>query len=92
MKTNDFMHTDHTVTVKSVINWLAAFLGIGTFLGFVNLAVGVLSAAWLTVQIYGYIKHELPMKRMRKQILRCDLERARGCVEPEEAGRPGAYE
>ena len=84
------MHTDHTVTVKSVINWLAAFLGIGTFLGLVNLAVGVLSAAWLTVQIYGYIKHELPMKRMRKQILRCDLERAR--AQSEEAGRPGAYE
>lgn len=95
MKTNDLMHTDHTVTVKSVINWLAAFLGIGTFLGFVNLAVGVLSAAWLTVQIYGYIKHELPMKRMRQKLLRKDLEQRRtrpAPLEPEEAGRPGAYE
>lgn len=95
MKTNDLMHTDHTVTVKSIINWLAAFLGIGTFLGFVNLAVGVLSAAWLTLQIYGYIKHELPMKRMRQKLLCKDLEQRRtrpAPLEPEEAGRPGAYE
>lgn len=65
------------MTVKSVINWLAAFLGIGTVLGFVNLLVGVLSASWLAVQIYGYIMHELPMKRMRKQMLKRELDRAR---------------
>lgn len=70
---------DLAVTLKSVISWLAAFLGIGTFLGFVNLAVGLLSAAWLVVQLYGYIAHELPMKRMRKQILRRQLEAGEVC-------------
>ncbi|WP_258292481.1 hypothetical protein, partial [Escherichia marmotae] len=70
---NEIFHQTDTNTLKALINWAAAFLGIGTFLGVVNLAVGVLSAAWLAVQIYGYIKHELPMKRMRQQILRRDL-------------------
>lgn len=79
---NDLLHTDHTVTVKSVVNWFAAFLGIGTFLGFVNLAVGLLSAAWLGVQLYGYIAHELPMKRMRKQMLKRELDRGRTAPAP----------
>lgn len=81
---------EHALTLKSVVNWIAAFLGIGTFLGFVNLVVGVLSAAWLAVQLYGYIKHELPMKRMREQILRRELERMRN--QPAGLGAQGADE
>lgn len=72
---NEIFHQADTNTVKALVNWLAALLGIGTFLGFVNLAVGVLSAAWLAVQIYGYLVHELPMKRMRKQLLKRQMER-----------------
>ena len=72
---DDLLTPEHAMTAKSVVNWLAAFLGIGTFLGFINLMVGLLSAAWLCVQLYGYVQHELPMKRMRKQILRRELER-----------------
>lgn len=72
---NELLHQTDTNTAKALVNWVAAFLGIGTFLGVVNLAVGVLSASWLTVQIYGYMAHELPMKRMRKQLLKRQLER-----------------
>ena len=72
---NDFLRPDHTSAAKAIVNWLAAGLGIGSFLGLVNLAVGVLSATWLTVQIYGYLAHELPMKRMRRQMLRRELDR-----------------
>lgn len=85
MKHEFALQADQAITLKSLISWLAAFLGIGTFLGFVNLAVGLLSAAWLLVQLYGYIAHELPMKRMRKQMLRRDLER--GATRPGELGR-----
>lgn len=74
--------------MKSIFNWLAAFLGIGSFLGIINLAVGVLSAVWLAVQLYGYLAHELPMKRMRKQMLRRELER--GATQPAELGELGA--
>ena len=74
---NELLHQTDTNTVKAIVNWVAAFLGIGTFLGVVNLAVGVLSAAWLSVQIYGYLVHELPMKKMRKQMLKRELDLAR---------------
>lgn len=87
---NDLLHQTDTNTVKALVNWVAAFLGIGTFLGVVNLAVGVLSAAWLAVQIYGYLVHELPMKRMRKQILKRQLERNQ--AQPAELGELGVDE
>ena len=87
---NDLLHQTDTNTVKALVNWVAAFLGIGTFLGVVNLAVGVLSAAWLAVQIYGYLVHELPMKRMRKQILKRQLERNQ--TQPAELGELGVDE
>lgn len=87
---DQLLHPDNAMTAKSLVNWLAAVLGIGTFLGLVNLAVGVLSAAWLSVQIYGYLVHELPMKRMRKQMLRRELDR--GATRPGELGRVEADE
>ena len=59
------------------INYIAATLGIGSFLGFVNLIVGVLSATWLGVQLYGYLAHELPMKRMRRKLLQREMDRTR---------------
>ena len=87
---NEIFHQTDTNTLKALINWAAAFLGIGTFLGVVNLAVGVLSAAWLAVQIYGYLVHELPMKRMRKKILQRELDRVR--TQPADLGRVEADE
>lgn len=85
-----FLRADHAPAAKAVINWLAAALGIGSFLGLVNLIVGVLSATWLAVQLYGYMAHELPMKRMRKQILKRELDRGR--TQPAELGRMEADE
>lgn len=84
------LQADHELTLKSIFNFVAAFLGIGSFLGVINLAVGVLSAFWLVVQLYGYLAHELPMKRMRKQILRRELER--GATQPAELHSMGADE
>ena len=59
------------------INYIAATLGIGSFLGLVNLAVGVLSALWLSVQLYGYIRYELPIKHYRREQARRAMERGR---------------
>jgi hypothetical protein len=56
--------------VKTIANWFAALLGIGTFAGMVNVLVGLLSAAWLTYQLYVAIKFELPIKRARLQAIR----------------------
>jgi ABC-type lipoprotein release transport system permease subunit len=47
------------------VSYLAAFLGIGTVVGLVNLTVGILSACWLTYQLYVAIKYDLPIKRAK---------------------------
>lgn len=51
--------------MKAVINWIAAGLGIGTFAQLVPVIVGVLSGAWIAVQLYGYLRYELPIKRAK---------------------------
>lgn len=56
--------------LKTVVNWLAAALGIGTFAGLVNVLVGLLSASWLVYQLYVAIKYELPIKRERLHAIR----------------------
>ena len=61
---------DHLVPhLKTIANWLAAALGIGTFAGMVNVLVGLLSASWLAYQLYVSIKYELPVKRARLQAI-----------------------
>ena len=65
---DDLINPDQTIQLKNLLSYIAAFLGIGTFLGFVNLLVGLLSGGWLCIQIYGYLVHELPMKRMNKKL------------------------
>ena len=84
---DQLMSPDGVTTLKSFINYVAAFLGIGTFLGFVNLAVGLLSAGWLAVQVYGYIIHELPIKKLRKEILKAQLEQGQFCLPPNDDKR-----
>ncbi|MDP2262693.1 MAG: hypothetical protein Q8K24_05990 [Hydrogenophaga sp.] len=59
-------HHDHlTPVAKTIINWLAAILGVGTFAQIVPVLVGVLSAAWIAVQLYGYLRYDLPAKRAK---------------------------
>jgi hypothetical protein len=70
------MQNESTDALKAAINYVAALLGIGTFLGFVNLVVGLLSAGWIVIQIYGYLVHELPMKQMRNKLMRLELLKA----------------
>lgn len=59
-------HNDPSPILR-FINYMAAFFGVGSFLGMVNLGVGVLSAAWLAAQLYGYFKYEVPYKKMRNE-------------------------
>lgn len=87
---DELLRADHAPIAKAVINWLAAALGIGSFLGLVNLIVGVLSATWLAVQLYGYLAHELPMKRMRRKLLQREMDRSR--TQPADLGSVEADE
>lgn len=72
----ELLRADHALTVKTVVNWLAAALGVGSFLGLVNLIVGVLSATWLAVQLYGYFAYDLPTKRMNKKMTKRNFDRS----------------
>ena len=56
------------------LNYVAAALGVGTFLQLVNVAVGLLSGAWLAAQLYGYVRYELPHKRARLKAALKELE------------------
>lgn len=71
-KTMNHEYQDPTLAVKAV-NWLAAVAGIGTWLGFVNIVVGILSAGWLSIQLYGYIRYELPHKKAKLQAAQREL-------------------
>ena len=51
--------------LKTVVNSLAATLGIGSALGIINLFVGIASACWLLVQFYTFFKYDLPLKKAR---------------------------
>ena len=59
--------TDHHTTIGakfvSFLTWLATALGLGTLIGIVNVSVGLLSAAWIVIQINNYYKYTLPINR-----------------------------
>jgi hypothetical protein len=79
-RTSDFIqsHAENPTPIMKALNWIAALLGVGTFLQIVNLAVGVLSACWLVLQAYGYWKYELPIKRERHRRIMAGRETAAG--------------
>jgi hypothetical protein len=56
--------------IRPILSWIAAFLGISTFSGFVSLIVGVISSVWLLYQFYMAIRYDIPMKRERLRALR----------------------
>lgn len=70
--------------VIKAVNWLAAVLAGGSFLGLVNIAVGVLSGIWLALQVWGFFRYTIPKNRdereirnLQKEIHRRELERLR---------------
>lgn len=78
MKLQD-AHNADVSAVKAAINWIAAILGIGTFAGLVNVAVGLLSATWLCYQLYVAIKYDLPVKRAKLEAAKRGLMKDSQC-------------
>lgn len=72
----DHSHDGMLSKTISVINWIAATLGIGTFLGFVNIVVGVLSAGWLLAQLWTHFVYTIPLRKEEMKKLRFENERA----------------
>ena len=69
-------HDPLIAKLVNLLNWLATFLGIGTFLGFVNIVVGVLSAGWLFTQLWTHFTHTVPIKKEELKKLRRENDEA----------------
>jgi hypothetical protein len=63
----------------AAVSWLAALLGLGTPMGWINPTVGVLSACWLLVQLWNYFKYTLPLNKAKLEA------RNKPTEEPEDA-------
>lgn len=72
----DHSHDPLVAKLVTFLNWLATALGIGTFLGFVNIVVGVLSAGWLFTQLWTHFTHTVPIKKEELRKLRRENDEA----------------
>jgi hypothetical protein len=72
MQSND-LHEWLSSRAAGFFSWLSAFLGIGTFMGFINTVIGVMSAIYLVLQIWNYfahtrVKNKLELEMLRQQV------------------------
>lgn len=65
MTQNQDIHVWLSSKVSAGASWVAAMMGIGSALGWVNLTVGVLSALWLMVQLWNWWAYVRPMAKAR---------------------------
>ena len=66
MSTNQDLHVWLSSKAALFVSWVSAFLGLGTAIGVVNLLVGVLSACWLTAQLWNFATYTLPKNKREK--------------------------
>jgi hypothetical protein len=52
-------HEDLSRWSKAVFDWIASALSMGAALGWVNLAVGLLSGAWIATQLWKFWRFEV---------------------------------
>lgn len=77
MQAND-IHEWLSSKAASFFSWLSAFLGIGTFMGFINTAIGVMSAIYLVLQIWNYATHTRAKNKLEIQMLRMRIGESAG--------------
>jgi hypothetical protein len=70
---NEDLHLWLSSKAALFVSWVSAFLGLGTAIGVVNLLVGVLSACWLTAQLWNYFTYTLPRNRREKATWKAGL-------------------
>jgi hypothetical protein len=66
MSNNESLHQILSTKTAALVSWVSALLGLGTAVGVVNLLVGVLSACWLTAQLWNFATYTLPKNRREK--------------------------
>lgn len=73
---NETLHTWLSSKAAAFVSWVSALLGIGTAVGVVNLVVGILSAVWLSAQLWNYFTFTLPKNRRERERWRTEDIRA----------------
>lgn len=63
------LHNFLATKTAACLSWLAAFLGLGTPMGWVSPTVGLLSVCWLAVQLWNYFKYTLPLNKAKLEAL-----------------------
>lgn len=63
---NESLHAWLSSKFAAFVSWASAILGLGTAIGVVNLTVGILSAAWLSAQLWNYFTYTLPKAKREK--------------------------
>lgn len=51
--------------ISDAVSWVASALSMAAALGWVNLAIGVLSALWLATQIWRFWRYEIHVLRAK---------------------------
>lgn len=54
----DDLHQNTMHKLLDFLSWIAAIVSMGAALGWINIAVGVLTAAWLATQLYRFWRYE----------------------------------
>lgn len=72
--------------IADAISWVASALSMAAALGFVNLTVGLLSAAWLATQIWRFWRYEVHALRQARMQAAAEpvLTTAPTCPTPED--------
>ncbi len=63
---NESLHQILSTKTAALVSWVSALLGLGTAVGVVNLTVGVLSACWLTAQLWNFWMYTVPKNKREK--------------------------
>ena len=77
MHAND-IHEWLSSKAAAFFSWLSAFLGLGTFMGFINTAIGVMSAIYLALQIWNYFVHTRAKNKLELEVLRMRIGESAG--------------
>lgn len=65
--TSTDVHVWLSSKAAALVSWVSAALGIGTAIGIVNLTVGILSACWLSAQLWNFMTYTLPRNKREKE-------------------------
>lgn len=72
--------------LRDTVSWLAATASLATVMGWLNLGIGLLSAAWLATQLYRFWRYESYALRRAEQ--RAEADPVPAVIQPPQEPHP----